>query len=154
MEIERAKLDYNLAKITLESFLEWKRKKINERSEKDRKETDRKKAEYKAGKNIGLSGREMFTFNPDLANDEDMDEGEDAYIHIKDDDETEEYNYVEINLDALANAAKAVDGTGTQCLNRQFEVTKAESADAIEPGASGGQKTNEDETQTLIDETH
>jgi len=149
VEIERAKLDYNLTKITLQSFIEWKQKKIKERAEKEMKETDRKKAEYKAGKNLGLSGREMFTFNPDLAKDEDMEEGEDAYVHVRDEDETEEYNYVELNLDSLAASALAVDGTGTQCTNRQFGVTNQQSSEDIEPGASGGLSNGDEE---IIDE--
>ena len=151
VEIERAKLDYSLPKITLESFLEWKKKKIRERVEKDQKETDRKKAEYKAGKNIGLSGREMFTFNPDLAKDEDMDEGETAYVHIKDEDD-ELFDVKEIDLEVLAAEAKAVDGSGTQSSSRKFQLKNIESSEPLESGASGTQQTVPTESDIIIDE--
>jgi hypothetical protein len=150
VEIERAKLGYNLTKITLETFLEWKKKKLTERADRDLKENERKKAEFKAGKNVGLSGREMFTFNPDLALDEDMEDGEAAYVHIRDSDDEEDEELVvrEINLDALISEAKASDGTGTQIVKREFEVP-VETTEAI--AATGG----EDETieSPPIDET-
>ena len=75
VETERAALGPYQTKITLESFLAWKRRKLEERKENARQETDRKKAEVKAGNKIGLSGRDMFTFNPDMANEDDEDEG-------------------------------------------------------------------------------
>ncbi|KAH7984291.1 hypothetical protein HPB52_019042 [Rhipicephalus sanguineus] len=41
---------------------------------------DRKRDEFKAGRSIGLSGRDMFTFRPELAEDDGQDEeGEEAY---------------------------------------------------------------------------
>ncbi|CAG2111938.1 unnamed protein product [Medioppia subpectinata] len=126
VEIERAKLGYHLTKITLQLFLEWKRKKLAEKADRDQKETDRKKAEFKAGKNVGLSGREMFTFNPDLAIDEDMEDGETAYMDYdsEDDDDDEERGivYKEITLEALMAEAKAADGTGTQIDKREFNI--------------------------------
>ena len=150
VEIERAKLDYNLPKITLESFLEWKRKKIKERTEKDQKETDRKKAEYKAGRNIGLSGREMFTFNPDLAIDEDMEEGEAAYVYESDDDQDgEQVICKEINFDSLISEAKASDGSGTQCSDRKFQI-EPQLPEESPPEASGGTDNVE---SAPIDET-
>lgn len=122
VEIERAKLGFDLKRITLESFLEWKKKKIREKRDKDDKETDRKRAEFKAGKNVGLSGREMFTFNPELANDEDMEEGEAAFDNIPSDDDEEEDQliYKEINLETLVNEAQETDGSGTQTIKREF----------------------------------
>lgn len=57
--------------------------KIEERRESDRKETEKKKAEFKAGNRVGLSGRDMFTFNPDLAcDDDDGDEGKQTHAVI------------------------------------------------------------------------
>jgi hypothetical protein len=40
--------------VTLETFLAWKKRKIREREEAKTKETDRKKAEYKAGRSVGV----------------------------------------------------------------------------------------------------
>ncbi|EEC01655.1 zinc finger protein, putative [Ixodes scapularis] len=75
----RAKLGSNLARITLESFLAWKKAKIQERQATEQKERDRKRDEFKAGRNMGLSGRDMFTFRPELADDDQNEEDEEAY---------------------------------------------------------------------------
>lgn len=80
IETERAKLGGNLARITLESFLAWKKAKIREKQASEQKERDRKRDEFKAGRSIGLSGRDMFTFRPELAEDDGQDEeDEEAY---------------------------------------------------------------------------
>ncbi|CAN8024720.1 unnamed protein product [Ixodes persulcatus] len=79
IETERAKLGSNLARITLESFLAWKKAKIQERQATEQKERDRKRDEFKAGRNMGLSGRDMFTFRPELADDDQNEEDEEAY---------------------------------------------------------------------------
>lgn len=80
IETERAKLGGNLARITLETFLAWKKAKIREKQDSEQKERDRKRDEFKAGRSIGLSGRDMFTFRPELADEDDQDEeGEEAY---------------------------------------------------------------------------
>jgi hypothetical protein len=151
VEIERAKLGFDLTKITLESFLEWKKKKIREKQDKDQKENDRKKAEFKAGKNVGLSGREMFTFNPDLAKDEDMEEGEMAFDNIPrdDDEEDDQLMYREINLEALVNEAQETDGSGTQTIKREFNLPP----DKSETIAAGGLDQNVVVESEPIDET-
>lgn len=80
IETERAKLGGNLARITLETFLAWKKAKIREKQDSEQKERDRKRDEFKAGRSIGLSGRDMFTFRPELADEDGQDEeGEEAY---------------------------------------------------------------------------
>lgn len=80
IETERAKLGGNLPRITLEIFLAWKKAKIREKQDSEQKERDRKRDEFKAGRSIGLSGRDMFTFRPELAEDDGQDEeGEEAY---------------------------------------------------------------------------
>lgn len=144
VEIERAKLGYNLAKITLESFLVWKKKKIAEKQAKDLKETDRKKAEFRAGKNVGLSGREMFTFNPELARDNEMDEGEAAMDIVREQDDDDDQTEVkEINIDLIVNEAKEADGSGTVCteMTRQYAATTT----APEAGTSSDDgRTGED----------
>lgn len=122
MEIERSKLGYNLTKITLESFLAWKKKKIKEKQEQDKTEMDRKKAEFKAGKNVGLSGREMFTFNPDLARDSEMGDDEAAMDIIRENDENDTDDFKEIDIDEITKSAKESDDSGTQSnvMNRKF----------------------------------
>jgi len=54
-------------KITLETFLAWKKRKLKEKEEQAIKDEEKKRNDYKAGRQVGISGREMFYFNPDLA---------------------------------------------------------------------------------------
>jgi len=144
VEIERAKLGFDLAKITLESFLAWKRRKIREREDKDQKENDRKRAEFKAGKNIGLSGREMFTFNPDLVNEEMMEEDEATYDYMpRENDEENGEIYVELTLENLIGKIEECDGTGTIVTERKFGFEP--------PLASGGSEEPVDD-EIPIDE--
>lgn len=79
VEVERAKLPHDLPRLTLESFLQWKKRKLEERKAEKAKKDATKKAEFQAGRNVGLSGRDMFTFNPELAEDNTYDEGEAAF---------------------------------------------------------------------------
>ncbi|XP_074595576.1 zinc finger CCCH domain-containing protein 15 homolog [Brevipalpus obovatus] len=134
VERERAKLDYSLPKITLESFVTWKKRKIEEKIAKDRKETDRKKAEFKAGRNIGLSGREMFTFNPEMVADGNLDDDEATFDHMQresDNDDEEEIKIKDIDFDSLQSAARDVDGSGTIANERRKFADNSEPKDAI-----------------------
>ncbi|KAG1709721.1 Zinc finger CCCH domain-containing protein 15 [Nymphon striatum] len=81
VERERANLGPEQTKVTYETFMGWKRKKVKEKADKLRQDRDTKKSEFKAGKAVGISGRDMFTFRPDMATeDENGDaDGEVAY---------------------------------------------------------------------------
>ena len=50
---------------------------IEEKKQKRTKEEASRKEAFKAGRTHGISGREMFTFNPNMVQDDD-DEGEDV----------------------------------------------------------------------------
>ncbi|KAK7867739.1 hypothetical protein R5R35_002243 [Gryllus longicercus] len=118
IERERAALGSTLTKITLETFIAWKKRKLKEKKEAALREEEKKRNDYKAGKQIGFSGREMFFFNPDLAaadQYEDGDEAFDSYNFQEEDEESEEnIRYREIQLDILEMEAQEVDGSGTQ----------------------------------------
>ncbi|XP_037554301.1 zinc finger CCCH domain-containing protein 15 isoform X2 [Dermacentor silvarum] len=103
IETERAKIGGNLPRITLESFLAWKKAKIREKQDTEQKERDRKRDEFKAGRSIGLSGRDMFTFRPELAEDDGQDEeGEEAYDLSRFDGEEDNVEVIrEITLENL-----------------------------------------------------
>jgi hypothetical protein len=81
IEEERKKLDSgNCTKVTLESFLAWKKKKRKERRQQLEKELERKKKDFKLGRSVGLSGRDLFDFDPSLINMEDgVEEGEASF---------------------------------------------------------------------------
>ncbi|KAK1905149.1 Zinc finger CCCH domain containing protein 15, partial [Dissostichus eleginoides] len=84
----RAALGANVTRITLETFLAWKKRKRQEKIEKAREQMEKKKADFKAGKSLTVSGREVFEFRPDLV-DEDDDEADDTRYINEDDDEDE-----------------------------------------------------------------
>jgi hypothetical protein len=75
----------NLTKVTLESFVAWKKRKLREKKTKLAEEDRRKRTNYKTGKQLGLSGRDLFTFNPDLVGDDD-DEADDGVYEIEEGD--------------------------------------------------------------------
>ncbi|KHN83472.1 Zinc finger CCCH domain-containing protein 15 -like protein [Toxocara canis] len=81
IEKERAALNTrNLTKITLQSFVDWKKRKLRERKHKIAEVEKEKKKNFKSGRSAGLSGRDLFTFNPDLVREDDDDvEGGVAY---------------------------------------------------------------------------
>ncbi|KAL3997473.1 Zinc finger C-x8-C-x5-C-x3-H type (and similar) family protein [Acanthocheilonema viteae] len=67
LEKERAQLKpESLTKVTLETFICWKKKKLRERKRKIAEEVKEKKKNIKTGKSIGMSGRDLFTYNPEL----------------------------------------------------------------------------------------
>lgn len=59
--------NFQQTKITLETFLAWKKRKLKEKEEQAIKDEEKKRNDYKAGRQVGISGREMFYFNPELA---------------------------------------------------------------------------------------
>lgn len=110
IEKERAALGPKQTKVTLETFLAWKKRKIQEKIDQAKKDEDKKRSDYKAGKQVGLSGREMFSFNPELAQENDMEEGDelfDSSAFANAEDESIEI-YTEINLDVLAQNVEEV----------------------------------------------
>lgn len=105
IERERAALGHDTTRVTLETFLAWKKKKIKEREESAKKEQDKKKKKFDKGE-AGLSGREMFTFNPELEGI--MDDGDDAFDirnmkrEVEDgEEEAPEEHFKEIDMNAL-----------------------------------------------------
>ncbi|CAH3113817.1 unnamed protein product [Porites lobata] len=118
IETERAKLGGNLTKLTLETFLEWKKRKLKEKKEKFETEQAKKKEDFKSGRIVGkVSGREVFMFKPELveadADDDEATEDISIYRRVHDDDEDTRTTAKEITLEEMHSAAVEVDGTGT-----------------------------------------
>ena len=59
-----------LTPVTLQSFVAWKKRKLREKAEKAKKEDSKKKDNAKSGLTTGLSGRELFSYNPTMAGEE------------------------------------------------------------------------------------
>lgn len=45
----------------------WKKRKLREKKEQAIRDEEKRRNDYKAGRQVGISGREMFYFNPELA---------------------------------------------------------------------------------------
>ncbi|XP_076633475.1 zinc finger CCCH domain-containing protein 15 homolog isoform X2 [Colletes latitarsis] len=114
IEKERANLGPNQTKITLETFLAWKKRKLKEKKEQAIKDEEKRRNDYKAGRQVGISGREMFYFNPDLAAGDGIDDGDEAIdSYVRDDDEIDErIEYRELDMDRLALEASEIDSIG------------------------------------------
>lgn len=87
IENERAALGPNVTRITLETFLAWKRRKRQEKIARAEENMEKKKADFKAGRSLGVSGREVFEFRPELVDDDDEEADDTRYAREDDDDE-------------------------------------------------------------------
>ncbi|XP_037804474.1 zinc finger CCCH domain-containing protein 15 homolog isoform X1 [Penaeus monodon] len=149
---ERAALGPNTTKVTLETFLAWKKRKLKEKEEKEKKEADKKKKDFNAGRNLGLSGREMFTFNPNLlTGGDEMEEGDESFdVHNlgkdPENEEEERFEFKEIDMNSLMSEYQEIDTTASMSVAKpdrlqqlQDEVALAETeANAVaEENAEG-----------------
>jgi hypothetical protein len=130
VEKERAALGSQVTKITLESFLAWKARKLLEKKDEKKRQDDKKKADYKLGFMNGLTGRDLFTFNPDLiTNDDDNAENDIDYRQrTYDEGENEQdENLVARNIDDayFAFQAKEADNTGTVATADRFSYLES-----------------------------
>ncbi|ENN75158.1 zinc finger CCCH domain-containing protein 15 homolog isoform X1 [Dendroctonus ponderosae] len=146
IEKERAALGPKQTKVTLETFLAWKKRKIQEKKDAAKKDEDKKRSDFKAGRQVGLSGREMFSFNPEMAAEFDLEEGDEAFdstMYKNDDEDAVEYK--EINLDMLDDGSE-VDDTGTLAAEDRFksnEVSEPSSSSNDQDDAAGAVPINE-----------
>uniref|UniRef100_A0A3P8RFM8 Zinc finger CCCH domain-containing protein 15 n=1 Tax=Astatotilapia calliptera TaxID=8154 RepID=A0A3P8RFM8_ASTCA len=112
IESERAALGPNVSRITLETFLAWKKRKRQEKVDKAREEMEKKKADFKAGKSLVVSGREVFEFRPELVDDDD-DEADDTRYADEEEEEEEEIDTTDIqDIDLSRFVPQEVDNTG------------------------------------------
>lgn len=72
IEEKRAELSKrsDLTKVTLQTFVQWKKRKLKEKALAEKRDSKKKKDDYLAGGKMGLSGREMFMFDPKMLMDE------------------------------------------------------------------------------------
>ncbi|XP_053606658.1 zinc finger CCCH domain-containing protein 15 homolog [Plodia interpunctella] len=120
IERERAALGPNQTKITLETFLAWKKKKIKEKQDALVKAEEQRRTDYKAGRAVGLSGREMFSFDPALAAADDEDEAVDLATY--DEDEQDDLTqYREVDFQTIGMEASEVDDSGTKATTDRLE---------------------------------
>ena len=129
IETERANLGPSQTKITLETFLAWKKRKLREKKEQAIRDEEKRRNDYKAGRQVGISGREMFYFNPELAAGDGIDDGDEAissYVR-EEEEEEEEMEYRELDMDRLALEASEIDSTGiTVATSDRLKTNEAE----------------------------
>ncbi|XP_052422205.1 zinc finger CCCH domain-containing protein 15 [Carassius gibelio] len=157
IETERASLGANVTRITLETFLAWKKRKRQEKLAKAEQDMERKKADFKAGRAYGVSGREVFEFRPELVDDDDAEADDTKYSD--EDDDAEGYNEVEEidevqDIDIARFVPKEVDNAGITVASADRFTAKAPPTNDTDDNklseASGGSVENgehcEDET--------
>jgi len=131
IEKERAQLDSSkCTKVTLQSFVAWKKKKLREAALAEKKDQAKKKKELKAGTTGGMSGRDMFMLDPSILNQhvDDDDDGEEFDL-IREEEEDDGVKVHEIKFDAYGIMDDGVDDT------TEVQLAKARGED---PAAVGG----------------
>ncbi|CAI9174241.1 unnamed protein product [Rangifer tarandus platyrhynchus] len=111
IERERSALGPNVTKITLESFLAWKKRKRQEKIDKLEQDIERRKADFKAGKALVISGHEVFEFHPELVDDDDEEADDTRYTQGTGGDEADDS--VSVNdIDVSLYIPRDVEETG------------------------------------------
>lgn len=169
IESERAALGVNVTRITLETFLAWKKRKRQEKVDKAREEMEKKKADFKAGKSLVVSGREVFEFRPELVDDDDDEADDTRYSSDESDVEEREIDPTEIqDIDLSRFVPQEVDDTGitVAAMDRFASRSNTQHRDGEDQlnGACGGAEANglsdsedeeaeaEDEEEVPVDE--
>ena len=74
LETERHKLGTNLTPVTKESFDKWKKDRVDKKAAEGEALKKVKEASHSAGRQVGMSGRDLFTYNADWFQDESDDD--------------------------------------------------------------------------------
>ncbi|XP_040295835.1 zinc finger CCCH domain-containing protein 15 isoform X2 [Bufo bufo] len=146
IEKERAALGLYVTRITLESFLAWKKTKRQDRILKIEEDMERRKADFKAGKSLGISGREVFEFRPELVDDDDEEADDTQYIAELDEDEVDTSDVKDIDLSRFV--LKDVDETGITVASQERFSTYVTTTDAKLNEASGGDMRNGEQSDS------
>ncbi|KAL0961668.1 hypothetical protein UPYG_G00352820 [Umbra pygmaea] len=156
IENERSALGPNVTRITLETFLAWKKRKRQEKVAKSEQDTEKKKADFNAGRSFGVSGRQVFEFCPDLANEDDEEADDIKYVEKDYDDDDDDDDDVEVNdvqefqeIDLASIVPKEVDIAGITVAAVDRFTDKIKPTKKTEDqfnGACGGVEVEEDGT--------
>jgi len=110
IEKERTQLDTSkLTKVTLETFVAWKKKKLKEKEVAEKKDKAKKAKDLKSGQTSGMSGRDMFLMDPTmLARHVEEDDGEDFDL-TRENDGDDGVKVHEIKFDAYGIMEDGLD---------------------------------------------
>ncbi|KAG6820089.1 hypothetical protein H0H93_005518 [Arthromyces matolae] len=116
LEVERHKLGPNLTPVTPETFAIWKKTRMDKKEAETEALRKAKDAQNAAGKNVGMSGRDLFTYNPEWFEDEEEDGGDDwdldKYRREKqaEDEQAEEQRIAALSLEDEGNVDNGNEG--------------------------------------------
>ncbi|GAW09702.1 translation machinery-associated protein 46 [Lentinula edodes] len=79
LEVERHKLGSNLTPCTPETFAKWKQTRLDKKTAEEEALRKSKETQHAAGKNTGMSGRDLFQYNPEWFDDEEGEDEEDDW---------------------------------------------------------------------------
>ncbi|XP_029926680.1 zinc finger CCCH domain-containing protein 15 [Myripristis murdjan] len=149
IENERSALGLNVTRITLETFLAWKKRKRQEKVAKAVEDMEKKKADFKAGRSLGVSGREVFEFRPELVDDDDDEADDTRYAKADEESEEEEIDTTAFqDIDLSRFVPKEVDNTGITVASmdrftsrNKTQPTETDNEEQLN-GACGGAEAN------------
>ncbi|RXM28426.1 Zinc finger CCCH domain-containing protein 15, partial [Acipenser ruthenus] len=150
IEKERSALGPTVTRVTLETFLSWKKRKREDKISKAEVEMEKRRADFTAGRSFGVSGREVFQFRPELVDDDDEEADDSKYVQNKDDnDEDEIEDSVQVNeIDLARFVPKEVEYAGiTVAGTDRFTATDANKISGASGGAEANGEHSEGETQ-------
>ncbi|VDP75586.1 unnamed protein product [Echinostoma caproni] len=144
----------NQTKVTFKTFLAWKKRKRVEKMEAGISAKAKREADFKQGRTAGISGREMFEFNPNLVTesgevDEDG-EGDVVYARTTEAEE-DEYTGPLREIDANTFLLTEEDADDDETIVNGEHQTLLMSASAI-PGLSKSLKNDKDPGLIAVDE--
>ncbi|KAI0707272.1 hypothetical protein C8Q76DRAFT_748544 [Earliella scabrosa] len=116
LEVERHKLGPNLTPVTPETFAKWKQTRMDKKLAEEEALKKAKDDRHAAGKSSGMSGRDLFTYNPEWFEDEEEADEEDwdlaKYRKEKEDEDlaAEEERIRNLQLGEGASSKDDADG--------------------------------------------
>ena len=135
LEVERHKLvGTTRTPVTKESFAAWKATRLNRKEAEEQAKAKSKEAQMQAGKSVGMSGRDLFTFNPLLLEGDDFD----------DDDGTERGDDDDFDLDKFRQLSLQEQ---EEAERRRISVMYGIPMDQVELGDGDGNGKGDNEAE-------
>ncbi|KAK2460851.1 hypothetical protein APHAL10511_007321 [Amanita phalloides] len=116
LEVERHKLGPNLTPVTKETFATWKKTRMDKKEAEMEALKKTKETQHAAGKATGMSGRDLFQYNPEWFADEDGDgDNSDDWdlAQYRRDKEEEDLAAEELRIANLSHGMNAGDADGS-----------------------------------------
>jgi len=114
LEVERHKLGSNLTPVTPETFAKWKQTRLDKKQGEEEAQKKAKDVQAAAGKVTGMSGRDLFSYNPDWFEEEEESEEEEEWdiAKIRKEREEEEAQEEEERMEEMRRGIEGVSVPG------------------------------------------